>query len=173
MILLLSVQFSCLEFSKGTPIIIRWGKPDGMWGKQMRIIFHFCIFCFGSFSGGKIIKPFVQYKTFKAFCVIGLALKYLAGIGIKCNKQTHPHGGYWVVLMIKKWLGPTFLLKGVFSLKVTICFDNRGREGSYYFYLIIHFVLCFLLQTPHLKPHALSLQFGEMTGPTRKHKHNP
>lgn len=139
-------------------------------GTQPRIIFHFCIFCYARFSGGKIIKPFVQNKTFKAFCVIGLALKSLAGIGIKCYKRTHPHGGYWVVAMIKKWLGPTFLLKRVFSsLKVTICFDNRGRDGSYYFYLIIHLVLCFLLRTPHLKPHALLLQSAEMTGPSRKH----
>lgn len=52
----------------------------------------FPIFCYGCFSGGKknkIMKAFFQNKMFKAFGVIGLALKSLAGIGIKSYYQTH------------------------------------------------------------------------------------
>lgn len=51
----------------------------------------FPIFCYGCFSGGKkkIMEAFFQNKMFKAFCVIGLALKSLAGIGIKSYYQTH------------------------------------------------------------------------------------
>lgn len=122
------------------------------WGTQQRIIFHFCIFCYGCFSGGKIIKPFVQNKTFKAFCVIGLALKSLAGIEIKCYKQTHPHGGYWVVLMIKKWLGPTFLLKGrsFFFKSNNLLWQQRQRRKLLF---LFDYSSCFMFpaSTPPFK----------------------
>lgn len=37
----------------------------------------------------EIMEAFFQNKMFKAFGVIGLALKSLAGIGIKSYYQTH------------------------------------------------------------------------------------
>lgn len=153
-ILYLRTLAACNSLRK--PFLLDMGKNRWLREERNKESYFISYFCYACFTGGKTIKPFFQKKTFKAFCVIGLALKSLAGIGIKCYYQTHPHGGYWVVPMIKKWLGSTFLLKGLFfSLKVTICFDNGGREGSYYFYLIIHLVSSFLHRTPHLKPHAL------------------
>jgi len=35
------------------------------------------------------MEAFFQIKTFKAFRIIGLALKSLAGIGMKSYHQTH------------------------------------------------------------------------------------
>lgn len=37
----------------------------------------------------KIMEAFFQNKTFKAIGIIGLALKSLAGIGMKSYYQTH------------------------------------------------------------------------------------
>lgn len=47
-------------------------------------------FCYGGFSGGNNNgRFFFQNKKFKTIVIIGLALKSLAGIGIKSYHQTH------------------------------------------------------------------------------------
>lgn len=66
------------------------GKPDGYVRNTTENHISFPIFAMVVLvEENKIMEAFFQNKTFKAFGIIVLALKSLAGIGMKSYYQTH------------------------------------------------------------------------------------